>query len=37
MLSLDKTYSEGELRKFDDRVYRLLPGQRIEYVLEPKN
>ena len=33
MLSLDKTYSEGELRKFDDRVHKLLPGQRIEYVL----
>jgi DNA ligase (NAD+) len=36
MLSLDKTYSEGELRKFDGGVHRLLPGQRIEYVLEPK-
>jgi DNA ligase (NAD+) len=36
MLSLDKTYSEDELRKFDGRVYKLLPGYRIEYVLEPK-
>jgi DNA ligase (NAD+) len=36
MLSLDKTYSEGELRKFDGRVHKLLPGQPIEYVLEPK-
>jgi DNA ligase (NAD+) len=36
MLSLDKTYSDRELRKFDARVRKLLAGERIEYVLEPK-
>ncbi len=36
MLSLDKAYSESEVREFDARVRRLLPGERIEYVLEPK-
>ena len=36
MLSLDNTYSFEELRDFDARVRRLLPGEKIEYVLEPK-
>jgi DNA ligase (NAD+) len=36
MLSLDKAYSESEVREFDARVRRLPPGERIEYVLEPK-
>lgn len=36
MLSLDNTYSFEELREFDQRVRRLLPGERVEYVLEPK-
>jgi len=36
MMSLDNTYSIEELREFDTRVRKLLPGEQIEYVLEPK-
>ena len=36
MLSLDNTYSADELREFDERIKRLLPGERIEYVAELK-
>jgi DNA ligase (NAD+) len=36
MLSLDNTYNFEELRAFDARVRKLLPGEKIEYVLEPK-
>jgi DNA ligase (NAD+) len=36
MLSLDNTYSADELREFDERVRRLLPEERIEYVAELK-
>lgn len=36
MLSLDNTYSYDELREFDGRVRKLLPGERVQYVLEPK-
>jgi DNA ligase (NAD+) len=36
MMSLDNTYSVEELRVFDNRVRRLLPDEKIEYVLEPK-
>ncbi len=36
ILSLDKTYNLDDLRKFDARVHRLLSGEDIEYVLEPK-
>ncbi|RKX99356.1 DNA ligase (NAD(+)) LigA, partial [Candidatus Poribacteria bacterium] len=36
MLSLDNTYSEDELREFDERVRRLLPGEKVEYVAELK-
>ncbi len=36
MMSLDNTYSVDELREFDARVRKLLPGEQIEYVLEPK-
>lgn len=36
MLSLDNTYSYPELREFDARVRKLLPGENISYVLEPK-
>src|ERR1051325_2289782 len=36
MMSLDNTYNIEELRQFDARVKRLLPGESIEYVLEPK-
>jgi DNA ligase (NAD+) len=36
MMSLDKTYSIEELREFDGRVRKLLPNEKVEYVLEPK-
>ncbi|MGQ9610028.1 MAG: NAD-dependent DNA ligase LigA [bacterium] len=36
MLSLDNTYSQEELRDFDSRIRRLLPDQKIEYVVELK-
>lgn len=36
MLSIDNTYSEGELRAFDDRVRRGLEGQQPAYVAELK-
>jgi DNA ligase (NAD+) len=36
MMSLDNTYDFDELREFDKRVKKLLPGEKIEYILEPK-
>lgn len=36
MLSLDNTYSEQELREFYARITRLLPGEPIPLVVEPK-
>jgi DNA ligase (NAD+) len=36
MMSLDNTYSFDELREFDARVRKLLPGEPVQYVLEPK-
>ena len=36
MMSLDNTYSIEELREFDTRVRKQLPGEEIEYVVEPK-
>jgi len=36
MMSLANTYSREELVNFDERLKRLLPGEKIEYVLEPK-
>src|ERR1700688_2097080 len=36
MLSLDNTYSEGEVADFFRRLERLLPGETIEAVIEPK-
>src|SRR5689334_15448280 len=36
MMSIDNTYSEAEVRAFDERVRRALPGEKICYVLEPK-
>ncbi|MGQ9631560.1 MAG: NAD-dependent DNA ligase LigA [bacterium] len=36
MLSLANTYSEEEVREFDERVHRLLPGEDVEYVVELK-
>jgi DNA ligase (NAD+) len=36
MLSLDNTYSQEELREFVHRVQRLLPGETLDWVVEPK-
>jgi len=36
MLSLDNTYSQSEVRDFVNRVQKLLPGQSLEWVVEPK-
>ncbi len=36
MLSMDNTYNEGELRKFDERVRKGLDGETPEYVVELK-
>ena len=36
MLSLDNTYSQDEVREFVNRVQRLLPGETLEWVVEPK-
>ncbi|MEI6766992.1 MAG: NAD-dependent DNA ligase LigA [Bacteroidota bacterium] len=36
MMSLANTYSEDDLRDFDERVRKLLPGEEIEYICELK-
>src|SRR5262245_26756319 len=36
MMSIDNTYSEDELRAFDERVRKLLGGEQPSYVLVPK-
>jgi DNA ligase (NAD+) len=36
MLSLEKEDTLEGLRKFDERIHKALPGETIEYVLEPK-
>ncbi len=36
MLSLDNTYSQEEVREFVQRLQRLLPGEVLEWVVEPK-
>ena len=36
MLSLDNTYSQEELREFVNRVQRLLPKEKLDWVVEPK-
>ncbi len=36
MLSIENTYSEGELREFFARTEKLLPGEAIEWVVELK-
>src|SRR5437773_6230614 len=36
MMSIDNTYSEEEVRAFDERVRKALDGQQPAYVLEPK-
>src|SRR5688572_14146685 len=36
MMSLDNTYSEAEVRQFIARVERLVPGEELDWVVEPK-
>ncbi len=36
MLSIENTYNEEEVREFDARMRRLLPGERLKYVIEYK-
>jgi DNA ligase (NAD+) len=36
MMSLDNTYSQGEVAEFVRRVQKLLPGETLEWVVEPK-
>src|SRR5882724_12248950 len=36
MLSLDNTYSQEEVREFVAHVQKLLPGETLEWLLEPK-
>jgi DNA ligase (NAD+) len=36
MLSLDNTYSQQEVRDFVNRVQRLLPGEALDWTVEPK-
>jgi DNA ligase (NAD+) len=36
MLSLDNTYSQGEVRNFVARVQRIVPEERLEWIVEPK-
>ena len=36
MLSIDNTYSLDELKKYGDRVAKLLPGEQVEWVVELK-
>src|ERR671938_1703172 len=36
MMSIDNTYSEAEVRAFDERVRKGLGGEQPAYVLEPK-
>jgi DNA ligase (NAD+) len=36
MLSLDNTYSQEEVREFVNRVQRLLPDEKLDWIVEPK-
>ena len=36
MLSIDNAYEIAELREFDARLRKLLPGEKVRYVVEPK-
>ena len=36
MLSLDNTYSEEEIRDFVKRLEKLLPGEKLNWIVEPK-
>src|SRR5687768_12736692 len=35
MLSLDNTYSQSEVREFVQRLQRILPGESLEFIVEP--
>jgi DNA ligase (NAD+) len=36
MLSLDNTYSEEEIHGFVNRLQKLLPGEKLDWIVEPK-
>jgi DNA ligase (NAD+) len=36
MLSLDNTYSQAEVRDFVNRIQRIIPGESLEWIVEPK-
>lgn len=36
MLSLDNTYSQGEVLQFVQRLQKILPGQKLDWIVEPK-
>jgi DNA ligase (NAD+) len=36
MLSLENTYSQAEVREFVQRVQRVVPGEKLEWIVEPK-
>ena len=36
MTSLDNTYSQADLREFVQRVQRLLPNEKLDWIVEPK-
>src|SRR5215467_6058853 len=36
MLSLDNTYSQEELKQFVNRVQRILPNEKLDWMVEPK-
>ena len=36
MLSLDNTYSQEEVRDFVNRVQKLLPNEKLEWIVDPK-
>jgi DNA ligase (NAD+) len=36
MLSLDNTYSEEDVRDFVKRLEKLLPGEKLDWIIEPK-
>ena len=36
MISLDNTYSQEEVREFVNRVQRLLPDEKLDWMVEPK-
>jgi DNA ligase (NAD+) len=36
MMSLDNTYSQEEVREFVARLKKLLPGEKLEWIVEPK-